>query len=56
MHQHADGSVDFKHSGPRGGDAEIHRILRALLGEVPLRIEKARFEDGKVVQYTSDLT
>ena len=56
MHQHADGSVDFNHSGPRSGDAEIHRILRALLGEVPLRIGEAKFDDGKVVQYTSDLT
>jgi phenylacetate-CoA ligase len=56
MHQHVDGAVVFRHSGPRGCDAEVARVLRALLGEVPLRVEAATFEDGKVVQYTSDLT
>ncbi len=56
MHQHTDGSVVFRHSGARTCDAGVRRILRDLLGDTPVRVEPASFEEGKVVQYTTDST
>lgn len=56
MHQHADGSVVYRHSGRTIAMRRSSRILLALLGGVLLRTEEAKFEDGKVVQYTSVLT
>jgi phenylacetate-CoA ligase len=53
MHQQADGAIIFRHSGARACDAEVARILQALLGDVPVRVESAVFDSGKVVQYTT---
>ena len=55
MHQRTDGSVVFRHLGPRSYDAQVAAELRALLGDLPVRVEAASFEDGKVVQYTTDI-
>jgi phenylacetate-CoA ligase len=55
LHQAADGALRLVF---RGADARADALadaVRALFGGLPLVVEEDGFEDGKVVQYTSDL-
>lgn len=55
LHQQSNGDVVFRHAGPRSSNAAIEKILRRLLGDLPMQIEAIAFTD-KVVQYTSELS
>ncbi|HEU4556762.1 MAG TPA: AMP-binding protein [Longimicrobium sp.] len=56
LHQAADGSLRFRYHGGAAPADAIGSALRDLFGAgQPLTVEEVAFEDGKVVQYTSDL-
>lgn len=56
LHQSADGALRFRFRGDAAGADAIGRVLRGMFG-AGQRIDLARdgFEEGKVIQYTSDL-
>jgi phenylacetate-CoA ligase len=57
VHQGTDGAVTFRHAGMDSLNAQLRQILQSLLGDgLPLCVEQQDFLDGKVIQYTSDLT
>ncbi|HEU0301102.1 MAG TPA: AMP-binding protein [Longimicrobium sp.] len=56
LHQAADGALRFRFRGPAAEAGPIGDVLRALFGAgQAMEVDADAFEDGKVVQYTSDL-
>jgi len=55
MHQDESAGICFRHSGSRDCDAAVVTVLRALLGDLPIRVEAEPPGERKVAQYTSDL-
>jgi phenylacetate-CoA ligase len=56
LHQAADGALRFRFRGADARAGAIADALRALFGAGhPLEVEEDGFEEGKVVQYTSEL-
>ncbi|HEX9936976.1 MAG TPA: AMP-binding protein [Longimicrobium sp.] len=56
LHQAADGSLRFRYHGPAAPADAVGDALRALFGAgQPVAVEEVDFDDGKVVQYTSEL-
>lgn len=57
MHQAADGTVTFRHAGMDSLNTDLRQVLQLLLGDgLRVHVEQQAFLDGKVIQYTSDLT
>lgn len=57
VHQGTDGAVTFRHAGMDSLNTQLRQILQSLLGDgLRLHVEQQAFLDGKVIQYTSDLT
>lgn len=57
LHQATDGAVTFRHAGMDSLNTDLRQILKSLLGDgLRVHVEQQAFPDGKVIQYTSDLT
>jgi len=57
VHQDMTGFVTLTHAGMDSMNPQLTEILQTLFGaDQPLKIQQSQFLEGKVVQYTTDLT
>ncbi|HSJ01266.1 MAG TPA: AMP-binding protein, partial [Verrucomicrobium sp.] len=57
VHQDATGGVTLTHAATDSLNLQLTEILQRLFGvDQPLKIQRSQFLEGKVIQYTTDLT